>query len=430
LFANKRARRLRPVNLAAPIVRFLLAVRSEITPVTRARRIRLPVLSRLTIAWLGFAGLAAGGALWAVAGGPAPIVAMAVEGVERFARAEANPAAGREPERLAPRAPVVVAAADEEEPYSLETEDILAADVSYETLTQPEIVDDVVITIDGAPARAKGAIAASVEPVAPMRAEPIAAIDTSLLAPSPYGETPRISADGRKSAKVYAQPWRSGGKPEVAIIVGGLGLNRALTERAIDELPGHVGLAFAPYAKDLPFWTERARRNGHEVFIEIPMEHRSGDSALLGAAGLTTARTDEENAQRLDWILSRFHGYVGATNYLGSKFSADPALGAVLDRLGDAGLLYVDDTGAVGRGARGATSVTRIVDPGYAGAVAETSRDLEALEKSASDQGAALGKTYVSASSLTSLVAWAAGLEARGVALAPPSAVVAKRSDI
>jgi polysaccharide deacetylase 2 family uncharacterized protein YibQ len=387
-------------------------------------------LSRLTIAWLAFAGLAAGAAVWAVAGGPAPLVAMAVEGVERFARADGRAAAeAGEPERLAPRAPKVVAKG-EEEPYSLETDDILAADVSYETLSQPEPEDDVVITIDGVPARAMGAIAASVAPLAPAKAEPIAAIDKALLAASQYGQLPKISADGRKPSKAYAQPWRSSGKSEVAIIVGGLGLNRALTERAIDELPGHVGLAFAPYAKDLPFWTERARRNGHEVFIEIPMEHRSGDSALLGAAGLTTARTEQENAQRLEWILSRFQGYVGATNYLGSKFSADAALGGVLDRLGDAGLLYVDDTGAVGRGARGATSVTRMVDPGYAGAVAETTRDLEALEKSATDQGAALGKTYVSASSLTSLVAWASGLEARGVALAPPSAVIARRSDI
>lgn len=392
----------------------------------RARRIRIPVLSRLTAAWLAIGALALAGGAWAIASRPAPLVAMTVEGVERLARAErAAPVAPR-PERLAPAAETVVAAA-EEEPYSLDSEDAFAGDIAYETLASPP-EDDIVITIDGAPARAMGAIAAAAAPAPLPIAAPIAAVDRALLTPTPFGDAPRISADGRMPSRVYAQPFRASQKPEVAIIVGGLGLNRALTERAIEELPGYIGLAFAPYAKDLPAWTAKARARGHEVFIEIPMENRSGDAALLGAAGLTTDRTDAENMQRLDWIMARFQGYVGATNYLGSKFSADPALTPVLERISAAGLLYVDDTGAIGRGRRGATSVTRIVDPGYGGAAAETTRDLEALEKAAVESGEALGKTYVSASSLTSLVAWTAGLDARGVALAPPSAVVAART--
>ena len=124
------------------------------------------------------------------------------------------------------------------------------------------------------------------------------------------------------------------GSPTVSLIVGGLGLNKALTERAIDDLPAEISLAFAPYAKDLDFWTEKARNAGHEVLIELPMENYSGDPTALGAAGLLTSRTPAENLQRLDWLMSRFGGYFAATNYQGGKFAAnDEAMAPILARL-------------------------------------------------------------------------------------------------
>ena len=71
--------------------------------------------------------------------------------------------------------------------------------------------------------------------------------------------------------------------------------------------------------------------------------------------------TDRQNLQRLDWLLSRFGGYFAATNYMGSKFSAnEAALTPVLRKLREAGVGYIDDTGAASRAgaAAGATLTT------------------------------------------------------------------------
>lgn len=133
----------------------------------------------------------------------------------------------------------------------------------------------------------------------------------------------------------------------MGLVVGGLGLNPEITARAIEELPPYITLAFAPYAKDLERWTKEARAAGHEIMVELPMEGHAGGVETLGPAALLTSRTEEENLQRLDWLLSRFGGYIGATNYMGGKFSASRSdLSSVLARLEALGLSYIDDTGA------------------------------------------------------------------------------------
>lgn len=401
----------------------------------RGRRLKLPVLSRLTWAWLGFATLCSAVALYAAndGGRTSAAVAMAIDGVERLAQPEPRKVAEAKLdrlERLVAGGAATGAEANGDDPTALaegeDAEDALGSISDSGGVMQVSVADEVVITIDGTPALA------SAEPMGgpALAAKPIAAPDEALLKRSAYGRIPRIAADGRKPATHYAQDFTPDGRPVAALIVGGLGLNRALTERAIDELPPGVTLAFAPYAKDLPFWTKRAREAGHEIMIELPMEHRGGDISALGPAALLTSRSPDENLQRLDWVLSRFEGYFGATNYLGSKFAADrEAMGPVLARLEAAGLAYIDDTGALSGAKRdGIALVDRFVNPGFRADKGETSRDLEALEKNAKAAGDALGKTYVHDDTLDTITDWALALNNRGVTLAPASAVLALRA--
>lgn len=398
----------------------------------RARRFKIPVLSRLAWAWLSFAALGGGIATYSAfdGGRTRAAVAMAIEGIELFAPpVERKTIDGQSPERLEQAQSAVATARALEE---LETPDMLEAEDALGEINDPYLLRedpaaDVVITVDGAPARAIGA--ERPKPVALWT--PIAAPDAGLLKRTAYGSIPRVAADGRKPSEVYAQKFTPGDKPNVALIVGGLGINRGLTERAIDELPPHVTLAFAPYARDLVFWTKRARDAGHEIMVEIPMENRIGDEEALGPAALLTTRTEEENARRLDWILSRFSGYFGVTNYLGSKFSGDRnAMEALLQRIDAAGLAYVDDTGApsLARVAGEATTVNRLIDPGYGPDKSQSKRDLAALEKIAKAEGDALGKTYVHDETLGDIALWAKSLDERGFALAPASAVLAMRA--
>ena len=71
--------------------------------------------------------------------------------------------------------------------------------------------------------------------------------------------SPRMAANrgrsmrGRSTSKRLPAP-----RQKVAIMLGGMGLNGALTERAIEDLPGEVSLAFAPYPDGLQRLVNRA----------------------------------------------------------------------------------------------------------------------------------------------------------------------------
>ena len=326
-----------------------------------------------------------------------------------------------------------------DEPPSAEAKDMLAdegaeppvaihPDADNAPLEQPA---KVTITIDGAPAPDASAQAAPPRLAAYAAPKSFAPPpDAALEQSTRFGPIPKIAADGRRASTYYALPDPpDASQARVALIVSGLGLNAALTERAIEELPPEVTLSFAPYARNLDQWTKKAREAGHEIMIELPMEGYGGDDSALGPAALLTSRTPKENLQRLDWLLSRFQGYFAATNYLGGKFASDEAaLSPVLARLRSAGVAYVDDTGAARRMIGGVATVDRIVTPGDGGDDEKAAaRDLDDLATIARNHGAALGKTYAYPASIDAIVDWASGLSDREVTLAPASALIAAR---
>ncbi|WP_375201655.1 divergent polysaccharide deacetylase family protein [Hyphococcus sp.] len=416
----------------------------------RRRRIKAPVLSRLTWAWLGslvlFAG-AVGVFVYSARTGEGPgRIALPVDHIEIFAR-NTPPAPGTEERIEAPvlREPPAGAQQLAQAPSGEETEDGLvliypgANDLRTdeedgllydESDLEPEddgvrySADDVIITIPGA-RKATSVTAASLTPVA----RPIPDPDSALLRVTALGKTPRVAADGRRPVSYYAKPFDGArSKPRVAIVVGGLGLNAAVTERAIDDLPPEISLSFAPYAKNLDFWTKKARDAGHEVLIELPMESYGANAQALGAAALLTSREPQENLQRLDWLLARFGGYFAATNYMGAKFSADAdALAPILERLKNSGVGYVDDTGAAARSAGGLplATVTRMIPAAIDDAdLRQVQRELAALESAAERDGFALGKTYAYAATIDEIASWSRGLEKKGIAQAPASALL------
>ena len=147
----------------------------------------------------------------------------------------------------------------------------------YQDLTMAEATLDpsgaaggeALITLpDGATVSGGANITAPRREAQPLAASPIA----GLSQPGPSGPLPMIATDGRVPAQAYARPFRPNGKPRVAVIVGGLGLNAVTTRAAIERLPAEVTLSFVPYADGLQGWIDLARAQGHEVMIEIPME--------------------------------------------------------------------------------------------------------------------------------------------------------------
>ena len=249
------------------------------------------------------------------------------------------------------------------------------------------------------------------------------------------GPLPVIAPDGRAAWRVYAHPFdRADKRPRIAIVLHGLGINRALTKVAITGLPGAVTLAFSPYAKRLDQWVREARSAGHEVLLGVPMEPKKFFQIEAGPQALLVSLEPDENIRRLEWVLSRATGYVGLINILGTRFAgASRHLRPVLKALKSRGLLYLDTVPesvvlqvartvaipwAVGEITVDTTISREAID-----------RRLDALEKQARRAGRVVGLANPYAVTIGSIAWWITGLKDKGIALAPVSAVTFRKQD-
>ena len=97
-------------------------------------------------------------------------------------------------------------------------------------------------------------------------------------------------------------------------------------------------------ARDLERQAARARDGGHEVLLQVPMEPFDYPDNDPGPQTLLTSLDAAQNVDRLQWLMSRFQGYVGIANYMGARFTAsEQALAPVLRETAKRGLIYVDD---------------------------------------------------------------------------------------
>jgi polysaccharide deacetylase 2 family uncharacterized protein YibQ len=244
-----------------------------------------------------------------------------------------------------------------------------------------------------------------------------------LTAPGPGGALPIISKDGRTSFQVYARPFKDNGKPKVALVIGGLGLNAASTKAAIEHLPPEITLSFVPYAEGLQGWIDMARANGHEVMLELPMEPLDYPSNDPGPYTLMTSANAGETLKRLDWLLSRASGYFAVTNYLGGRFVSSTAAMAMLSAaLKARGLGFIDDGSAQGKGAGiPRASAGAVIDEQLS--ADDIDRQLLGLEAKALAHGSALGSGFSYPVTVDQVSHWAQGVASRGYQLAPASAI-------
>ncbi|WP_374471543.1 divergent polysaccharide deacetylase family protein [Phenylobacterium sp.] len=260
-------------------------------------------------------------------------------------------------------------------------------------------------------------------PSGPLPRAPIA----GLFAPGPGGPLPIIAADGRTPFEAYARPFRDNGKPKVALVIGGLGLNARATQQAIETLPAPVTLSFVAYAEGLQGWIDLARQHGHEVLLETPMEPEDFPENDPGPYALMVDGGAAETAKKLEWVLSRATGYFGVTNYLGSRFLADEgAYEGFAAAVRARGLGFIDD-GSAGRRGGGLPRATadRVIDDQLTAKAID--QQLLALEAGALQRGKALGSGFAYPVTLEKVARWAASVEQRGYQLAPASALAEKR---
>ena len=257
----------------------------------------------------------------------------------------------------------------------------------------------------------------------------------ALVQPEP---TAPATTNGTADWQHFAVPTNLGPDrgPMIALVIDDLGLNRPKTWRTI-ELPAPLTLAFLTYATGLPEMTSAARARGHELIVHMPMEPLN-PRENPGRYALITEQTGERVAKRLDWGLSRFEGYVGINNHMGSRFTAWPAgMEVVMREMRRRGLLFLDSLTnyeSVGGDLAERFDVPYALRDIFLDNEAENAnairRQLEKLESIALEKSYAVGIGHPYPETLNVLTEWLPAVRERGFHLVPISAVVRHRSEL
>jgi len=264
-------------------------------------------------------------------------------------------------------------------------------------------------------------------------ADAVTGIIPDLVEETEHGQIPRMSATGERPFDLYARPSVSAqsGKPMIAVIVTGLGLNAASSVEAANTLPGSITLAFAPYGKGLDATTAVARAAGHELFLEVPLEPFDYPENDPGPDTLLTGKPPRDNMNKLFAVMGKFGGYAGLVNNMGARFTSSGAdFGPMMEELGARGLGYVDDGSSNRSLAQQLSSANKVpfaradftldANPTRASILSQ----LAQLETAAQSNGSALGVISALPVSISALAEWSNNLESRGFALVPASALM------
>lgn len=249
---------------------------------------------------------------------------------------------------------------------------------------------------------------------------------------SRYGKIPKVAKDGSRPLDLYAAPVARGAQnsPKIVLIVTGMGLSQTGTQEAIRLLPPGITLAFAPYGSSLDRWVQRARQEGHELLLQVPLEPFDFPDNDPGPHTLLSKLSSAQNMDRLHWLMSRMSNYVGVVNFMGARFTAAPdSVTPFMQELETRGLLYMDD-GSSSRSVaeriagelktpfvKADMTIDNISTP------EEVDARLLQLESLSRSRGLAIGVAAALPVSVDRIAEWALGLEARGVFLVPPSYV-------
>jgi polysaccharide deacetylase 2 family uncharacterized protein YibQ len=269
--------------------------------------------------------------------------------------------------------------------------------------------------------------------------------DPSLLEPSietPSRMLPKIDENGRTPAQAYAAHFDPAERhPHIALVIDGIGLDRALSAQVLHDLPRMVDIAFSAYAvpEAAKSLSELARAQGRECLVSIPMEPSGFPVVEEGDKMLLTGGIPEQNRLNLEWALSGVQGCVGATaasdGMAGERFAESrQAFGNVLAELDQRGLVYLDPRPGAPppESATPGHALPRVVDlvvdrptsPDEPASAETIDKNLATLERIAAEHGSAIGLAGPpSPVLLERLAVWSNALTAHGVVLAPLTAL-------
>lgn len=256
----------------------------------------------------------------------------------------------------------------------------------------------------------------------PQDAKNAALPDENLIENTPDGELPIVSADGTRPVDRYARPWSGARGTRIAIVLGGLGLSQTGTQRALKLLPEEITLGFAANGNSLGRWMPEARRGGHEIVLQVPMEPFDYPDNDPGPLTLTHDNSSDRNVELLHQSMAKMTNYTGIMNYLGGRLLSDPtALEPVMRDIGQRGLLFLDDGSSAqslsATYAKAFTMPHAFADVVLDDEVNKTAilKKLDELERIAMRKGSAIGVASAFDESVDAVAEWAKSAGDRGI---------------
>ena len=254
--------------------------------------------------------------------------------------------------------------------------------------------------------------------------------DNALVEDSESGPLPIRSADGRRPFDVYSGAWSGKPTTRIAIVVGGVGISQTGSMQAVERLPAGVTLGFSPAGNSLDRWMQEARRGGHELVLQVPLEPIGYPTVDPGANTVTASAATAGDFSALYASLGKMTNYVGVMNYMGARFTGDKAaMEPFIAELGRRGLMYLDD-GSSARSLGKDTAYFAGVPAATANVLLDQNQDpaaiageLDMLEKVARAQGSAIGVASAFEQSVGAIAAWIVAAQKRGIEIVPVSAL-------
>jgi hypothetical protein len=256
------------------------------------------------------------------------------------------------------------------------------------------------------------------------RAEPGPGATATIARP----RSPSMDARPAWQRNAVAVP-ETNGRPMIAIVIDDLGIDRHNASRVI-ALPRPLTLAFMTYAHDVADQARAARAAGHELLVHVPMQPEAA-GLDAGPNVLSVDISPDVLRQRVDWALTRFDGYVGINNHMGSRFTASPpGMTLLFAELHRRGLLFLDSRTTA---QTVAPAIARQADVPFAernvfldnessaGAVWLQLRKVEAVAR---QKGFAVAIGHPHDGTIEALAKWLPTLSEKGFVLVPISAIV------
>lgn len=251
--------------------------------------------------------------------------------------------------------------------------------------------------------------------------------------------SPDATADAATAASATApdaqaqspQPLPAG--PKVAVLVTEIGADEAMGITSIEKLPAPIGLAFLPAEPASRALARKARLDGHEVWIGLPMQPKGWPRVSPGQNTLLVNDPPAITAHKLEWALTRIDRPTGAYTMMGSAFTADAAaMKPVAAAIRQHNLVLLDarsvsaTVAAKSVAEAGGRALTNNMFIDADASPAAINAALKSLAAQAKARGHAIGIARAIPATVALLPGWAEGLEAQGIALVPPSRLAAE----